>query len=172
MNSWLNFEQDASLICQKWLSFDEVWIDPWVSLLSHGKAVGKLFSEKMPRWGWWIVARVLVLIIIQIFVLYLFHWVHLYDKLHAQLSWLLFCREIPRSWVQTSLRPNFFFNTCFFHFYQTSTILFTYQNFSFWDDFLHTCHLICLFCDYAKKFQNYFIFDYFSFIWKQVIFMT
>ena len=48
----------------------------------------------------------------------------------------------------------------------------TYQNFSFWDDFLHTCHLTYLFYDYVKKSQKYLLFDYFSFNWKQVILRT
>ena len=59
MNSWWKTEQVSFLVCQKWLSFEEVWIDPWVSLFIHGKAVGKLCFRKKTRWWRWIVARVL-----------------------------------------------------------------------------------------------------------------
>ena len=36
--------------------------------------------------------------------------------------------------------------------------------------FAHLLFIICLFCEYVKKFQKYLFFDYFSFNWKQVIF--
>ena len=50
----------------------------------------------------------------------------------------------------------------FTFFYQTSTFSKNNQNFSFWDDFLHTCHLIYLFYDYVKKIQKYFLLIIFS----------
>ena len=47
---------------------------------------------------------------------------------------------------------SFFTNfNIFIVFSSNFNIFLTNQNFSFWDDFLHTCHLIYIFYDYVKK---------------------
>ena len=118
MNSWWKTEQDASLVCQKWLSFDEVWIDPWVSLLSHGKAVGKFFFQKKPRWGWWIVARVLILNIIQK-ICFIFYSLIAYIWQAKRVAQLVSCfvgnHKVPGSNPWRTIL--FFLTTCLFHFF-------------------------------------------------------
>ena len=58
------------------------------------------------------------------------------------------------------------------HFFQTLTLSKTNQNSSFWGDFLHTCHLTCLFYDNAKKIQKCFLLIIFSSSRKRHILST